>query len=155
MFIRKYGLYTAWIFSVLATLISLYFSDIRHLEPCNLCWYQRICLFPLTVILGIACYRGFLGIALYVLPLVVIGFLFAAYQIAIQEIPGWNPIELCGAGPNCTKKTLIGLGPVTLPMLSAAGFLFLTILLSIIKGFEYRQKQKQKYTNSEDQPQNS
>lgn len=110
-------------------LLSLYFSDVKNLEPCHLCWYQRICLFPLFIILGIAAFRGFLGIVFYVLPQVACGFLFALYQIAIQEIPGWNPIDMCGAGPSCAEKILIGLGPITIPMVSAAGFFFMGILL--------------------------
>lgn len=126
---RHFELYLAWLFAALGTLVSLYISGVRHFEPCNLCWFQRIALFPLAIILGIAAYKGFLDITRYVLPQVIIGFLFAAYQIAIQEIPGWNPIDICGAGPSCAKKFSIGLGPISLPMLSAAGFLVIGILL--------------------------
>jgi disulfide bond formation protein DsbB len=126
---RNIELYSAWLLASLGTLLSLYFSDIRHLEPCHMCWYQRICLFPLVIILGIAAYRSFFDIARYVLPLVIIGFLFAIYQIAIQEIPGWNPIDICGGGPSCSEKYDIGLGPITIPMLSAGGFFVIGILL--------------------------
>ena len=129
MFIRKYGLYLAWLFATFGILISLYYSEIRHIEPCHLCWYQRICLYPLFIILGIATYRGFVGIVPYVLPQVIIGLLFSLYQIAIQQIPGWNPIDMCGGGPSCAKKILIGLGPVTLPMLAALGFLLIALCL--------------------------
>ncbi len=128
-FFRRYGLYFSWLITCIAFVGSLYFSDIRHHEPCHLCWYQRICLFPLIFILGIACYRGFRGIGIYVLPLVVIGLLFAIYQIAIQEIPGWNPIDMCGAGPSCSERVEIGLGFITLPMLSALAFLAIILLL--------------------------
>lgn len=126
---RNLELYLAWLLSSLGTLLSLYFSDIRHLEPCHMCWYQRICLFPLVIILGIAAYRSFFDITRYVLPQIIIGFLFAAYQIAIQEIPGWNPIDICGGGPSCAEKYDIGLGPITIPMLSAAGFFVIGFLL--------------------------
>lgn len=132
MFIRKYGLYFAWLLSFIGSLLSLYFSDIRHFEPCHLCWYQRICLFPLVIILGMATYNGFRGIVPYVLPQVIIGLLFALYQIAIQEIPGWNPIDICGAGPNCAEKVPIGLGPITIPMLSATGFFVIGLLLAFV-----------------------
>jgi disulfide bond formation protein DsbB len=127
--IRKYGLYLAWLIATFGILFSLYFSDIKNMEPCHLCWYQRIALFPLFIILGVAAYRGFLGICSYVFPQVFFGFLFALYQITIQEIPGWNPIDMCGGGPSCQERILIGLGPITIPMLSAAGFLFIGILL--------------------------
>lgn len=139
MFIRKYGLYFAWVFACIGTLLSLYFSDIKKLEPCHLCWFQRIALFPMAIILGIATFKGFLGISRYVLPVVILGLLLSVYQIAIQEIPGWNPIEICGAGPNCAEKHFIGLGPITIPMLASFGFLTITVLL-ILTSIEDRKK---------------
>lgn len=132
MFTQKYGLYFAWLVSTFGMLVSLYFSDIKNHEPCHLCWYQRICLFPLVPILGIAAFRGSNKISLYVLPQVLSGLLLSLYQIAIQEIPGWNPIDMCGAGPSCSEKTLIGLGPVTLPMLAALGFFVIGFILTCV-----------------------
>jgi len=126
---RNLELYIAWLLASIGTLLSLYFSDIRHLEPCHMCWYQRICLFPLIIILGVAAYKSFFDITRYVLPQIIIGFLFAIYQIAIQEIPGWEPINICGAGPSCAEKYDIGLGPITIPMLSAVGFFVIGFLL--------------------------
>jgi disulfide bond formation protein DsbB len=137
---NRYGLYFSWVVACIAVLISLYYSEIRHLEPCHLCWYQRICLFPLAIILGIATYRGFVGIVPFVLPQVVIGFMFALYQVAIQEIPNFNPIDICGAGPSCSEKTFIGLGAITLPMASAMGFLVLFTLL-ILAWRSHRRKE--------------
>lgn len=125
---RTYSLFFAWLIALISFLSSLYLSEIAGHEPCQLCWIQRICIFPLVIILGLASWRNFFGIVPYVLPLVVIGLGFALYQIAIQEMPGWQPIDLCGAGPSCTEKHLIGLGPITIPMLSAAAF-FVTLLL--------------------------
>lgn len=119
----------AWLAVTFGMMLSLYYSEIKNIEPCHLCWYQRICLFPLFILLGIATYKGFHGIALYVFPQVVAGFILALYQVAIQEIPGWNPIDICGAGPSCSEKISIGLGPITLPMLSAFGFLLIGGLL--------------------------
>jgi len=129
IFLKKYGLYSAWFAATFGTLASLFFSDILNHEPCHLCWYQRIALFPLAIILGIATYRGFFGIVRYVLPQAVGGFILALYQVAIQEIPDWNPIEMCGAGPSCSEKISIGLGPLSIPMLSAVGFLIICLIL--------------------------
>lgn len=127
---KQYALYLAWLLSCLGLLGSLYFSEMRHLEPCHLCWYQRIALYPLAFILGIAAYRGFLGIILYVYPLIVIGLVVSLYHVLIQEIPNWQPIELCGAGPSCSDKLDIGLGPITIPLLSSLTFLTIASLLS-------------------------
>ena len=140
MFVRKYGLYFAWLVATVGSLGSFYFSDILNIEPCHLCWYQRIALFPLVVILGIATYRGFLDIPRYVIPQAVAGFILASYQIAIQEIPGWNPVEMCGAGPSCSEKISIGLGPVTIPMLSAMAFFTVCVFLTLIWSEEKERK---------------
>lgn len=129
--LSKYSLYLTWLIACFATLGSLYFSELQHLEPCHLCWYQRIAIYPLAIIMGLATYRGFYGIASYVLPLAALGLLFAAYQVMIQEIPSWQPIELCGAGPSCSEKTFIGLGPITIPMLSLFAFAMMLLFLSL------------------------
>lgn len=129
---RYLPLYCAWLFALLGTMASLYFSHVRGLEPCHLCWDQRIALFPLALILGVATFRGDLKIAFYTLPFALIGLLFALYQVAIQEIPGWNPIELCGGGPSCSEKTSLGMGWITLPMLSSLNFLLLSLLLGLV-----------------------
>jgi disulfide bond formation protein DsbB len=126
---KTYSLFLAWLISLVSVLGSLYFSEIVKHEPCQLCWFQRICIFPLALILGIASWKNFFGIATYALPLVAIGLGFALYQIAIQEIPGWQPIDLCGAGPSCTEKYPIGLGPITIPMLSALALAIQLLLL--------------------------
>jgi disulfide bond formation protein DsbB len=136
----KYSLYFAWLLASFGMLGSLYFSQVRHLEPCNLCWFQRIALFPLPFILGLATYKNYLQIAPYVLPQLLFGLLFALYQIAIQEIPGWNPIDMCGKGPSCSEKIPIGLGFVSIPILSALLFFSLSLLLSFAWISEMRKK---------------
>lgn len=128
--LKKYGLYAAWVLAITGTLISLYFSEIKHFEPCHLCWYQRIMLFPLVYLLGVGAYKGDVWTANYAFPLVLFGLVFAGYQILIQEIPDWNPIDVCGAGPSCAEKINIGLGFITIPMLAFANFLLIGFLLA-------------------------
>lgn len=55
--IRKNNLYSAWVISLFGLFLSLFVGEILEVEPCNLCWYQRIALFPLTILLGIAAYK--------------------------------------------------------------------------------------------------
>jgi disulfide bond formation protein DsbB len=129
--LQKYSLYLIWIMACIATLGSLYFSELRHLEPCHLCWYQRITIYPLAIIMGIATYHGFYGIAPYVFPQAILGTFFAAYQVMIQEIPSWQPLELCGAGPSCSDKVYIGLGPITIPILSLLAFIAILLFLTL------------------------
>jgi len=135
--IQRYGLYFAWLIAIVGSLISLYFSEVKHMEPCHLCWYQRVCLFPLAFVLGLGAYKGDLSIARYALPLSMLGLFFAIYQVGIQEIPGWNPIDICGAGPSCSTRHEV-LGPITIPMLSAVGFFLLTTLLCLVRSLEFK-----------------
>jgi len=70
---RDTRLYLAWVVALIATLGSLYFSNVKGYVPCVLCWYQRIAMYPLALWLGIAALRGELSIRVYALPLAVIG----------------------------------------------------------------------------------
>ena len=126
---KKYTLYFCWLLSCLFTLASLYMSEIRHLEPCALCWYQRIALFPLSLILAVATYRGFFGIAIYVLPLSLAGFFVALYQTLLQEFPTVLK-SLCSFGHSCAEK--VAVGPFSLALLSLMAFALLNSMLLLI-----------------------
>ncbi len=126
---KKYTLYLAWLISLLGTLLSLFLSEILQWPICALCWYQRICLYPLAIILGIACFRDDNKISIYSLPLTVLGTLFALYQYLEQMIPGFAPINVCGSGPSCNHIDWMWGKFVTLPLISALGFIMISILL--------------------------
>lgn len=128
-FLSRFGLYFAWVFAVFSLLGSLYYSEIRHLQPCHLCWYQRISVYPLAIILGMAAYRQDRQISFYAWPLIGIGSLFAFYHILEQKIPEFSPVNLCGAGPDCKKDVLNYFGFLTMPMLSLLNFLFIAFFL--------------------------
>ncbi|HUF75002.1 MAG TPA: disulfide bond formation protein B, partial [Longimicrobiales bacterium] len=66
---------------------SLYLSEIAHLIPCSLCWYQRIAMYPLVFVLGVGTLRGDAGVWRYGLPLAAIGLFIAAYHVTIQWMP--------------------------------------------------------------------
>ncbi|WP_088083119.1 disulfide bond formation protein B, partial [Bacillus mobilis] len=85
---RNYTLYMAWIVSMIATLGSLFFSEILGFIPCELCWFQRIMMYPLCIILGIATFYNEKNIKKYVLPISIIGGSISLYHYAIQKIPG-------------------------------------------------------------------
>ena len=128
-FLKKHSLYFAWLFTIAGMLFSLVLSGVYQWPICHLCWYQRICLYPLVVILGIACYRGDKGIATYTLPLAALGFIFSLYQYLEQMIPGFAPINVCGQGPSCSDIHMQLFGFITLPFVSILGFSFLAFLL--------------------------
>lgn len=104
--IRKYALYFAWLISLIGLLISIYYGEVLNLEPCRLCWYQRIGLFPLALFLGIACYKGNRNLALYTLPLIAFGGIFAFYQTLIQIFPKLHSPALCGSSTHCTLPAI-------------------------------------------------
>ncbi|ASD30706.1 disulfide formation protein [Chlamydia abortus] len=125
-FLRNYALYFAWLISCTGTVMSIYYSYLLNIEPCVLCYYQRICLFPLSVILGIATYREDDLVKIYALPLSIMGMLIAVYQICLQEIAGMT-IDICGR-VSCSTKLFI-FGFITIPMASALAFCAISCLL--------------------------
>ncbi len=127
---KRYGLYFAWMLSLAGTLGSIYVSEVLEITPCNMCWYQRICLFPLAIILGFAAYRRFTQIAPYVIALPIIGMALSLLQVLMQTVPALAPLPLCGGGHDCSEVTLEFFGFLTMPMLSFANFTLICLLLN-------------------------
>lgn len=113
-------LYLAWVISCCILLGSLYFSEVKHFTPCSLCWYQRIALFPLVILLGIAVYKNETSIVCYAYPFPCFATLISGYQILMQEFPSFAPIHVCSQDTigSCFIKEPISLGFITLPMLA-------------------------------------
>lgn len=120
----------AFVVSALATVGSLYFSEIAHFEPCRLCWYQRIAMYPLVVILGIAAVRRDPGISIYAKALAGIGALISAYHVALEWIPALDS-GACGLGPACSVIWFRVFGVISLPTLALAAFVLIITLLSL------------------------
>lgn len=118
-----------WV-ALLATMGSLYFSEVAHFEPCRLCWYQRIAMYPLVVLLGIAAIRRDDGIRLYARVLAAIGAVIALYHVALEWIPALDT-GACGTGPACTIVWFRALGFISLPTLALIAFLLILTVLSI------------------------
>ncbi|MCM3760888.1 disulfide oxidoreductase [Alkalihalobacillus oceani] len=129
----KLFLYGAWLISIIATMGSLYFSEIRQFIPCELCWYQRIMMYPLTVLLGIAVYHGDIQIKKYVLPLSIIGGSISLYHYLVQKVPAFAPITLCAEGVPCNIQYINWFGFITIPFLALTAFLLIIILLLFVK----------------------
>jgi disulfide bond formation protein DsbB len=112
----------AWIVALIATLSALFIGEIMGQTPCNLCWYQRIFMFPLALILLIACLKNDTGVWRYVCPLAAIGFGFALYHSLhyVGIIP--EPIVQCGVGPLCSSAGMSLFGWLPIPFLSLIAF---------------------------------
>ncbi len=124
--------YKAWFISLAGLVGSLYFSEVQHLPPCVLCWYQRICMYPLAVILAVGIIKKDKNVAWYALPLTVIGSGIAIFHVLLQAgiIP--EAAAPCQAGISCTTKYAEIFGIFTIPQLSMIAFLFLTALMVLI-----------------------
>lgn len=125
-FLRRYILYIAWLQALVATLGSLYFSEIAKFPPCILCWYQRICMYPLVAILAVGIYRKDKNVPFYVLPLSLTGLLIALYHnlLYYKIIP--ESAAPCISGISCTTKYIEWFGFVTIPFLSLVAFAVIT-----------------------------
>jgi disulfide bond formation protein DsbB len=122
-------IFIAWLLAAIASLGALFFSEVMQVPPCVLCWYQRICMFPLALILPIGLFPLDRDVVRYALPLAVIGWLVAVFHQLL--IAGVIPesIKPCTQGVPCTEKAIEWLGFVTIPLLSAGVFLFIIVLL--------------------------
>ena len=125
-------LFASWLLAAIATIGSLFFSEVMGIEPCSLCWYQRIFMYPLVVILLIGMFPLDLSVVRYALPLAVIGWAVAVYHYLLYT--GYIPenMQPCSEGVSCTDIDLELLGFITIPMLSILSF---TAIIALLLGF--------------------
>ena len=124
---KVWVLYFAWLVSVTATLGSLYFSEIRGFIPCDLCWFQRIFMYPLVVILGIGTFQSDISVKKFVLPLSIVGGLISIFHYLEQKVPGFGGIRPCVSGVPCSAEYINWFGFVTIPFLALTAFTLITI----------------------------
>jgi len=123
----------SWLTAILATLGSLFFSEVMHFIPCTLCWYQRILMYPLTVFIGVAFYNKDRAIYKYVLPLSITGMLVSGYHYGLQKIPFLQKIEMCTSGIPCSGEYINWLGFITIPFLAFCAFTIITITMVMLR----------------------
>jgi len=111
-----------------ATLGSLFVSEVLKYPPCSLCWYQRMAMFPLTVVCFVGLWSEDRNWTRYALPLVAIGLAIAVYHNLLYYGVIPEPIVLCTGGVACTEKQVEWLGFVTVPLMSLSAFVLLGAL---------------------------
>ena len=121
----------AWTVALLATFGAPFISEVMGMMPCLLCWYQRIFMFPLALILGMAAFAEDRRGAVYALPLALGGVAMAGYHSALvaRWVPKWW--VPCGTGPSCSEQSLEILGGIQIPWLSLMAFSAIAILLFV------------------------
>ena len=121
-------LLAAWSVALVATLGSLYFSEVLKFIPCELCWYQRIFMYPQVFLLGMAFVRKQFIIARYTLMLSIIGGTISLYHYFIQKVPFFrNTAPSCSIVP-CTGDYLNWLGFITIPLLALIAFILISVI---------------------------
>jgi disulfide bond formation protein DsbB len=125
--------YLAWFGTIVGTLGSLYFSEIAKYPPCVLCWYQRICMYPLAIIIPIAIVNRDRKLYQYVLPLSLIGLGISIYHNLLYYKILPEAAAPCLAGVSCTTKFIEWFGFLTIPLLAGLGFLGITILMILFR----------------------
>jgi hypothetical protein len=120
----------AWLVALGATLGSLYFSEIANYEPCRYCWFQRIAMYPLAVILLVAILRKDRHIAWYAVPIAAAGALLSLRHRYLELNPSFGPGG-CSADVPCSAVWFERLGFVTLSVMALFGFVSIIILLTV------------------------
>ena len=131
-----YLMFAAWFISLVATAGSLFFSEVMSLPPCVLCWYQRIAMYPLTIIFLVGLFPLNKQAIRFAIPLVAIGWLIAVYHNLLYYHFLPESSSPCVKGISCTTVQLEWLGFITIPMMSLVAF---SLLIVVMLGF-YQEK---------------
>lgn len=126
--LRGAVLWLTWVVTLAATVGSLYMSEVANYVPCNLCWYQRIAMYPLVVILLIAGVRKDVGVRWYVVPVAGIGLAFAIYHYFIEWFPSIET-DICSLTTPCSTVWFREFGFISLPLMGASAFTYVIVAL--------------------------
>ncbi|HSB85560.1 MAG TPA: disulfide oxidoreductase [Ilumatobacteraceae bacterium] len=128
--VRPTRLWLAWLVAAVALAGSLYFSEIADFVPCKLCWFQRIAMYPLAVILLIGAIRRDIAIRIYTIPIAAIGGLISAYHYLIEWRPSLGKGS-CDITAPCTVPWFRQFGFISLPFMALCGFAAIVSLLTL------------------------
>ena len=139
-YINRASLYIALAAAWIAFSGSLYFSEVLHYVPCVLCWYQRILMYPLALILTVGLLRQDINLPYYVLPFSLLGQAIATYHYLLQKTNLFSSSLVCSAGTPCNVMWINWWGFVTIPFLAMVAFFVITImsLLAMVNGLPER-----------------
>ncbi|MBI4093999.1 disulfide bond formation protein B [Candidatus Kaiserbacteria bacterium] len=131
-FVRAWALPAAFALSLSATALSLYYSEVLGVEPCPLCWWQRIFVYPQVILLGLALYWRDYGIAGYSIALSLVGAGFALYHHVLQVMPS-GTLPCPAAAVSCAQRFVFEFGYVTLPLMGLSLFAALIVLMLFVR----------------------
>ncbi len=117
----------AFVLSLVTAALTLYYSDVLGFEPCPLCWWQRVFLYPQVIIFALALWKG-ISFRLLSIVFSVLGLGVALYHHALQMLPAGS-LPCPASGPSCSQITLLEFGYITYPLMAATLFAFLIVLM--------------------------
>lgn len=137
--LQNRGYLIAFLVSLAAVSGSLYFSEVADFQPCKLCWFQRIFMYPLPIILGVAIYKKLKETWNIVFPLALVGAIIAIYHYYFQVTGnGLLPCSTVGFSVSCSERFFTNYGYITIPWMSASAFL----IVSLVSIVNFRRKHR-------------
>ena len=121
--------FCAWLVATISMLGALFFGEVMQLPTCSLCWWQRIFMFPLVLILPAGLFPFDRKVLRYALPLAIVGWLIAVFQTLLVAGVIPESIKPCAQGVPCSETVIEWFGFVTIPLLSVAAFSIINALL--------------------------
>ena len=124
------AIWLVWIVALVATVGSLIYSEIIHFPPCRLCWFQRIAMYPMAIVLLVGAIRREFQAKYYALPMALIGLGISVYHYILQRVPNLES-GACDPDNPCSAIFVDIFGFISIPFMAGAGF----IVISVILGF--------------------
>lgn len=130
--IGKNGLFIGFVLSFGASAVTLYYSEVLGLEPCWLCWFQRIFLYPQVVLFAVALWKRDFSIDIYSIALSLIGLAIAVYHHALQIAP-MGALPCPAVGVSCAQRSVFEFGYITFPLMAVTIFACLLVVMMIVR----------------------
>lgn len=121
--------HVAWVVALASVLGSLFFGEVMGLPPCSLCWYQRICMYPLVPLLATGIVLRDRNVTTYALPLALVGLGFAVYHNLLYYGVIPERLSPCTQGVPCTSRQIELFGFITIPLLGLVSFMVIVAAL--------------------------
>lgn len=125
------ALWFGFVVAAVTTAGSLYYSEVAHFVPCELCWYQRICVYPLSAVLLVAALTRDRKVWRYVVIPAAVGAVIAIYHTQLQAYPGQH--SFCSTITPCTTRYVWEFGFVSLPFMALAAFAFILSMVFLAR----------------------
>jgi disulfide bond formation protein DsbB len=123
------AVWLAWVVALVASVGSLMYSELFHYVPCRLCWFQRIAMYPLAIVLLVGAIRREVAVKFYAIPIALIGLVISVYHNVLQFYPSLEGTS-CDPLVPCSARSIEMFGFMDLPFMAGAGFIVIAVLLA-------------------------